>query len=90
MQDELKTDWERVRNLTDEDIQRAIEDDPDTFLPDESFWAEAKLVLPENKKQITLRVDTDILDYFRQEGPGYQTRMNAVLRSYVEQRKKLA
>jgi uncharacterized protein (DUF4415 family) len=89
-QPESRTDWERLRKMTDEDIERADAEDPDTFIPDEAFWAEAKLVLPENKRQVTLRVDAEVLDYFRKEGPGYQTRMNAVLRSYVEQFKKHA
>ena len=51
---------------------------------DESFWAEAELVIPETKERITLRVDRDILAFFRDEGRGYQTRINAVLRAYVE------
>lgn len=40
------------------------------------------------KKLISLRVDTEILDYFRSQGPGYQTRMNAVLRAYMEAKLK--
>ncbi len=47
------------------------------------FWAEATLVVPSAKKAISLRVDEDVLAWFRQSGPRYQTRMNAVLRSYV-------
>ena len=51
---------------------------------DEKFWENAKLVLPETKERITLRVDKEVLDFFRTGGQGYQTRMNAVLRAYVE------
>ena len=47
------------------------------------FWAEAELVLPVPKQAISLRVDEDVLSWFRTLGPRYQTRMNAVLRSYM-------
>lgn len=47
------------------------------------FWDEAALVVPNAKKAISLRVDEDVLTWFRKSGPRYQTRMNAVLRSYV-------
>jgi uncharacterized protein (DUF4415 family) len=42
------------------------------------------LVLPPGKESVTLRVDQDVLDWFRKQGKGYQTRMNAVLRAYKE------
>lgn len=51
---------------------------------DEAFWADAKLRLPVNKKGVFLRVDPDVLDWFQKSGKGYQTRINAVLRSYYE------
>lgn len=54
-------------------------------LPDD-FWDEAVLVYPEPKEPISLRVDRDVLSWFRDQGPGYQTRMNAVLRSFMEAR----
>ncbi|MBA4073326.1 MAG: 3-oxoacyl-ACP synthase [Gemmatimonas sp.] len=47
------------------------------------FWDDAALVVPSPKKAISLRVDEDVLAWFRKSGPRYQTRMNAVLRSYV-------
>lgn len=54
-------------------------------LPDD-FWDEAVMVYPEPKEPISIRVDRDVLSWFRDQGPGYQTRMNAVLRSYMEAR----
>ncbi len=48
------------------------------------FWASAKIVLPDTKTSVHLRVDTKVLDYFKAQGKGHLTRMNAVLRSYVE------
>ena len=50
---------------------------------DEAWFAEAAKQLP-TKKQITLRLDEDVIEYFRQEGDRYQTRMNAVLRAFME------
>ena len=52
------------------------------------FWKNAKVVYPESsKEQVTVRFDTDILEWFKEQGRGYQTRMNAVLRSYYEAHK---
>ena len=48
------------------------------------FWKNAKVVFPPPKKAVTLRVDIDVLDWFKKGGKGYQSRMNAVLRSYME------
>ena len=56
----------------------------------DAHWSEAVLVIPPKKKAISIRVDEDVLDFFRQEGAGYQRRINAVLRSYMQQRKKRA
>jgi len=52
------------------------------FRPD-AVWKKA-VQLPPGKKQITLRIDADVVDFFQQTGKRYQTRINAVLRSYVE------
>jgi len=50
---------------------------------------DAELVEPGTKKLLTLRLDPDVVEWFRSQGPGYQTRMNAVLRRYMEaQRRK--
>lgn len=55
---------------------------------DEEFWRNARVVMPPGKKSVHLRVDADVLDWFRAQGRGYLTRMNAVLRSYMEARKR--
>ena len=52
------------------------------------FWDEAVPVLPAAKVPISLRVDADVLEFFRESGPRYQSRMNAVLRSYMERAAK--
>jgi uncharacterized protein (DUF4415 family) len=56
-------------------------------LPDD-FWDEATVVEPSTKQPISLRVDTDVLEWFKTQGPRYQSRINAVLRSYVSQRQR--
>ena len=56
---------------------------------DREFWAKAKVVYPEApKKQLTVRFDADVVEWFKRQGRGYQTRMNAVLRSYYEAQRR--
>jgi len=78
-----KTDWRRVDALTDERVRRGIEEDPDARPTDEDFWKKAKLVMPQVKETMTIRLDADVLEWFRRQGKGYQTRINAILRSYM-------
>lgn len=77
----------RLRRMTDEEIEREV---PSEYadLP-AGFWADAKLVVPPPKQAVSIRVDQDVLEWFKQQGPRYQTRMNAVLRSYVTQAAKI-
>jgi uncharacterized protein (DUF4415 family) len=81
-----QTDWAALDALTDEEIEAAIKNDPDWS--DDWNWGEAVLVIPPKKQAISIRVDQDVLDFFKSEGSGYQRRMNAVLRSYMEHKKK--
>ena len=82
-----KTDWARLDALTDEDIAKAVANDPDA-VPIDIDWSDAVLVVPTRKKAISIRLDEDVLDYFKSQGEGYQRRMNAVLRSYMQQKAK--
>jgi uncharacterized protein (DUF4415 family) len=86
------SDWERVEALTDADIEKAIADDPDAApVLDDAFWRNAEILDPRHEKStITMRVDEDVLDFFRRGGSGYQSRMNAVLRAYVYARREKA
>jgi uncharacterized protein (DUF4415 family) len=86
---EDKSDWERVDALTDAEIERAIAEDPDAApVLDEAFWRNAEILDPRHEKTtITMRVDEDVVDFFKRGGPGYQSRMNAVLRAYVYARR---
>ena len=80
-----ETDWAALDALTDEQIEASIKNDPDWS--DDWNWGDAVLVIPPKKKAISIRVDEDVLDYFKHEGTGYQRRINAVLRSYMQQKK---
>ena len=82
-----KTDWAAVDALTDEDIAKAVANDPDAA-PIDMDWSDAVLVMPSKKKAISIRVDEDVLTFFKSEGDGYQGRINAVLRSYMQQTTK--
>ena len=82
-----KTDWKRLDALTDEEIEASIANDPDWQEFKDVDWSDAVLVIPPKKKAISIRVDEDVLDYFKHEGAGYQRRINAVLRSYMQQKK---
>ena len=70
-----------LRRVTDADIARTAPAELRDLPAD--FWDEAVPVLPESKVPISLRVDADVLAWFRELGPRYQSRMNAVLRSYM-------
>ncbi len=82
---ESRTDWARVDRMTEEELEAAIADDPDwRGLPPDWYEAARPFYPRGAKKQVTLRLDPDILAWFREQGPGYQTRINAALRAFVE------
>ena len=86
---ETYSDWERAGAMTQEEIEAQIAADPDEagMVYD---WDNATTEMPKPKVELHMRVDRDVLDWFRKTGKGYQTRINAVLRSYVEQMRKRA
>ena len=73
-----KTDWERLDSMLEEEIDTS--DIPEL---DEEFFRHAKVRLAAGKRQVSLRIDSDLPDWFKSRGKGYQTRINAVLRAYV-------
>jgi uncharacterized protein (DUF4415 family) len=83
-----RTDWAYLDRVTDAEIEAAMAKDPDWADLMDVDWSEAVLVVPPKKKAISIRLDADVLDYFKKEGAGYQRRMNAVLRSYMDQKTK--
>ena len=82
---ESGTDRARLASLSEDEIMAVS--DPDHPGLDEAFWAGVGEPSP-GKEAISIKIDRDVLRYFRGQGRGYQTRMNAVLRRYMEARGK--
>jgi len=80
---ESQTDWERLNATSDENID--LSDIPE-LTPEKFAKAVVKHGLKdkENKAQLTIRVDQDVLTWFKSQGRGYQTRINTLLRAYME------
>jgi uncharacterized protein (DUF4415 family) len=81
-----RTDWKRVDVLKDEDIDLSDiqEVSPEMFA---RAIVRRGLKPVSRKTQLTLRLDRDVLDWFRRQGQGYQTKINALLRAYMEAHK---
>ena len=75
----------KIEGIKDENIDYS--DIPEL---DDTFWDNAVIEYPEKKKPVTLRLDAEVLAWFQSKGKGYQTKINAVLRSYVKAHKKNA
>ncbi len=76
------------RKMRDEEVERRAAADPDAGIIPPGFWENARVWMPERKQQITLRLDPDVIRWFKGTGQGYQSRMGAVLRSYVQAKRK--
>ena len=83
---ESETDWERVSNMRDEDIDFSDlpEVTPEMFA--NAIVRRGWEPLPA-KQQITLRIDRDVINFFREQGQGYQTKINQLLRAYMDAHK---
>ncbi|MCX5722254.1 MAG: BrnA antitoxin family protein [Nitrospirae bacterium] len=79
-----RTNWGKIDALRDKDID--FSDIPEQ---DKAFFKRAALKLPEAKTAVTIRLDRQVLDWFKAKGPGYQTRINALLRAYMEAHKEI-
>ena len=82
-----RTDWRRLDDMTEDELNAAIESDEEErgLEPD---WPRAQLRMPKPKISIHLRIDPDILDWLKSKGKGYQTRINAILRQYMDAHKR--
>jgi uncharacterized protein (DUF4415 family) len=82
-----QTDWKRIDAMKDEDID--LSDIPE--ITPEMFARAVRRrnfrVIP-RKKQLTLRVDSDVVDWYKKQGPGYQTRINSLLRAYMKEHQR--
>lgn len=74
-----KTDWKRLQAMKDKDV-----DTTDIPAIDPGVFKRMEVRMPQNKELVSLRIDPDVLGWFRSQGSRYQTRINAVLRSYVQ------
>jgi uncharacterized protein (DUF4415 family) len=82
---EGRTNLDRLKNITDEEIEAQMRDDPDWADFVDIDWSEATIVYPVAKSAISIRLDQDVVDFFKATGKGYQTRINAVLRHYMQE-----
>lgn len=81
------SDWNKAAAMTKAEIEASVAADADEadLVID---WDSASIELPKPKALLNMRIDKDILDFFRKTGKGYQTRINAILRSYVERKER--
>lgn len=82
---ESKSDWARVDTMTDEEIEAQMRDDPDWKDFIDIDWSKAVAVYPQPKNPVSIRLDSDVLAFFKATGKGYQTRINAVLRHFMQE-----
>jgi uncharacterized protein (DUF4415 family) len=78
MKRKSRTDWAAVDAMTDDEIDYS--EIPEL---DEEFFRTAVVLIPPSKASVTLRLDRDVLNWFKEQGAGYQTRINALLRAYM-------
>ena len=81
---EDQTDYARLDAMTEEELEASIDREEEG----EIDWSTIQVGIPGPKQQITVRFDRDVIEWFKAQGAGYQTRMNAVLRGYVDAQKK--
>jgi len=75
--------------MGDDEIERRAASDPDAGLLPEAFWSHADIIEPEGTEQITLRLPRRVLRHFKATGKGYQSRISAVLSTYVDTVRKI-
>jgi uncharacterized protein (DUF4415 family) len=82
-----ETDWERIAAMKDEDLDLSE-------IPEVTTEMFARGVLRRNfepiprKKQLTLRIDSDVVEWYKKQGRGYQTKINALLRAYMKEHRR--
>jgi uncharacterized protein (DUF4415 family) len=84
-----ETDWDRLRNMTEEEIEAAAASDPDNPPTDEEFWRDARTIYPDSPRYevIRLHIDLDLLEWFKGRRRLYQDEINAALRAYMDARR---
>lgn len=77
---ESRTDFARLDAMTEEELEASIDHEEEG----EIDWSTIQVGFPGPKERLTVRFDVNVVEWFKRQGPGYQTRMNEVLKSYVE------
>lgn len=80
-----KTDWNKINNITDSQLEEAIKSDPSSDIVNSKNWF---VGMPPEKEKISINIDKEVLQWFRNKGRGYQTYINNILRSYVSMQEK--
>jgi uncharacterized protein (DUF4415 family) len=78
----------KLMAMSDAEAERRAAADADAGVVPPGFWDDAEVLLPQTKQQITLRLDPEVIRFFKRTGKGYQSRMGAVLRSYVDAKRE--
>ena len=78
-EENTRSDWSKIDTLKNNQIDYS--DSPEL---NDDFWENAQLIVPKPKVKITLRLDSEIFEWFKSKGKGYQTKINSVLKSYVK------
>ncbi len=87
---EDRTDWDYVQRMSPEEVEESVNTEEEGFFDLSKGYPGLPSGIGQPKKQLTVRLDQDIIDWFRAQGKGYQTRMNAVLRQFMEHEKERA
>ena len=73
-----KTNWGRLAKMKESEI-----DTSDLPVLDKDFFKKAEIRIPKNKKMVSIRLDEEVLNWFKKEGKGYQTKINEILKMYM-------
>jgi uncharacterized protein (DUF4415 family) len=86
--DVSRTNWAMLRSRSEQEIERLAAEDADNPATSEEDWADAVIGLPVLKTPVNAKFDADVVDWFKSQGRGYQTRMNTVLGRHMEAHRK--
>ncbi|GAA0569666.1 BrnA antitoxin family protein [Craurococcus roseus] len=81
---EDRTDLTRLKAMSEAELERSIAADPDWRDVPRDWYRGAEAVTPRAKVPVSIRLDADLVEFFRGQGRGWQTRVNAILRAYAE------
>ncbi len=82
-----RTSWYRLDNMSEEEIEKGTQD-PDTPRWTKKMFESANWLMPKKKVSVHMSLDQDIIDWFKSQGRGYQSRINSVLKSYIHHKDK--